>query len=181
VEAVRVRAADEAEYRDFVVARLRPLRRAAYLLCRDWHTADDLVAIAMDKLYRRWSRRSEIDNLDAYVRVVLARAWVDTQRKPWRREWLADDPDVEFTVGPAAVAPAESTVVQRIALAEQLATLGPRRRAVIVLRYYCDLSVEETAEVLGISQGTVKSQTARALDTLRGLVTSDRDYVSQER
>jgi RNA polymerase sigma-70 factor (sigma-E family) len=174
-----VRAADEAEYREFVVARLRPLRRAAYLLCRDWHTADDLVAVSMDKLYRRWSRRSEIANLDAYLRVILARAWVDTQRKPWRREWLADDPETELAVTTRHASSGESALVDRVALADQVAELGPRRRAVIVLRYYCDLSVEETAEALGISAGTVKSQTARALETLRGLVKAD--HAIQER
>jgi RNA polymerase sigma factor (sigma-70 family) len=183
---MHVRANDEAEYREFVVARLRQLRRAAYLLCRDWHTADDLVAISMDKLYRRWPRRADIGNLDAYVRVILARAWVDTQRKPWRREWLADDPDAELVPGvPGGLslgahrAPTESALVDRVDLAERVAALGPRRRAVIVLRYYCDLSVEETAGVLGISPGTVKSQTARALDTLRASVSHDR-YATQE-
>jgi RNA polymerase sigma factor (sigma-70 family) len=182
---MHVRAADEAEYREFVVARLRQLRRAAYLLCRDWHTADDLVAIAMDKLYRRWPRRADIDNLDAYLRVILARAWVDTQRKPWRREWLADDPDAELAAGvPGGLGArdrtlTESALIDRVDLAERVAALGPRRRAVIVLRYYCDLSVEETAEVLGIAPGTVKSQTARALDTLRASVSHDR-YATQE-
>ena len=181
-----MRAADEAEFREFVVARLRQLRRAAYLLCRDWHTADDLVAIALDKLYRRWPRRADIDNLDAYVRVILARVWVDTQRKPWRREWLADDPDAELVPGvPGGLglgsdrALTESALVDRVDLAERVAALGPRRRAVIVLRYYCDLSVEETAEVLGIAPGTVKSQTARALDTLRASVSLDR-FATQE-
>jgi RNA polymerase sigma-70 factor (sigma-E family) len=177
---MHVRAADEAEYREFVVARLRSLRRSAYLLCRDWHTADDLVAISMDKLYRRWPRRADIGNLDAYVRVILARAWVDTQRKPWRREWLTDDADTEIASPASRAAPSESAVIDRVTLAEHLAALGPRRRAVIVLRFYCDLSVDETAEVLGIAAGTVKSQTARALDTLRALITTA-DFVSQER
>ena len=84
---------------------------------------------------------SRID-LDAYVRVILARAWVYTQRKPWRREWLADDPDAELVpgvpggLGPGSGrAPTESALVDRVDLAERVAALGPRRRAVIVLRY----------------------------------------------
>jgi DNA-directed RNA polymerase specialized sigma24 family protein len=76
-----VRQVDESEYREFVVARMSALRRTAYLLCRDWHGADDLVATALDKLYRRWPRRAEIGDLDAYVRVVLTRAWVDETRR----------------------------------------------------------------------------------------------------
>jgi RNA polymerase sigma-70 factor (sigma-E family) len=162
-----VNRADEDEYRQFVVTRLEPLRRTAYLLCRDWHTADDLVSITVGKLYRHWRRVRAAENVDAYVRGVLTNAWLDERRRPWRRERATDElPDqVDLALPQVALA-------DRQALLELLDQLPARRRAVIVLRFYCDLSVEETAEVLGVSPGTVKSQAARGLDTLRGLATN---------
>lgn len=160
--------ADEEEYRQFVAARLESLRRTAYLLCRDWHTADDLVAITIGKLYRHWRRVRAADNVDAYARGVLTNAWLDEWRRPWRRETATDDlpdqVDVEFP---------QAALVERQALLDLLQQLPPRRRAVLVLRFYCDLSVEETAQVLGISSGTVKSQAARGLDTMRALAVEE--------
>jgi RNA polymerase sigma-70 factor (sigma-E family) len=163
-----VNRADEDEYRQFVAARLEPLRRTAYLLCRDWHTADDLVSITIGKLYRHWRRVVAADNVDAYARGVLTNAWLDEWRRPWRREKATDDlpdrVDLEFP---------QAAWVDRQALLDLLQQLPPRRRAVIVLRFYCDLSVEETAHVLGISTGTVKSQAARGLDTMRALAVEE--------
>lgn len=154
---------DVAGYRDYVASRLDGLRRTAFLLCGNWHTADDLVSIALVKLLRHWRRVAEMDNPDAYVRRMLLRALLDEQRRPWRRErpWstLPEQPD------PGT----DST--DRIALLTLLAELPPRRRAVLVLRYFCDLSIEDTAEVLGCSAGTVKSQTARGLSMLRSRLT----------
>ncbi|MGC4886132.1 SigE family RNA polymerase sigma factor [Micromonospora sp. DT227] len=156
------------EFRDYVSARLEPLRRTAYLLCRDWHTADDLVSITLSKLYRNWRRARDADNLDAYVRGMLTNAWLDERRRPWRRERSTDDvPDR------ADLAAGEPDVGEREVLLDLLGRLAPRRRAVVVLRFYCDLSVEETAQVLGVSSGTVKSQAARALETLRLLASKD--------
>ncbi|MFC4149085.1 SigE family RNA polymerase sigma factor [Micromonospora mangrovi] len=158
--------ADEDEYRQFVAARLEPLRRTAYLLCRDWHTADDLVSITIGKLYRHWRRVRAAENIDAYVRGVLTHAWLDERRRPWRRERSTDElPEQTDLVMP------EPTLADRKLLLDLLGQLPPRRRAVIVLRFYCDLSVEETAGVLGISTGTVKSQAARGLEALRLLMT----------
>jgi RNA polymerase sigma-70 factor (sigma-E family) len=154
-----VRDTDEAGYREFVQHRMDGLRRTAYLLCGDWHTADDLVATALVKLLRHWRRVAAMDNPDAYVRRMLLRAWLDERRRPWRRERsTAVLPDL------AATAPDQA---DRLAVLAGLADLPPRRRAVLVLRYFCDLSVQETAAALRCSEGTVKSQTARALDTLR--------------
>lgn len=155
---------DDAEFRDYVTARMTGWRRTAYLMCRDWHLADDLVATVLDKLYRRWTRRSAINDLDAYVHGMLARAVIDETRRPWRREH-----PVDFALPDGAVQAGDARSVDRLTLDSYLAQLGPRRRAVLVLRFYCDLSVEETAEALGISHGTVKSQTARGLETLRAL------------
>ncbi|MFI2652807.1 SigE family RNA polymerase sigma factor [Micromonospora fulviviridis] len=161
--------ADEDEYRQFVMARLEPLRVTAYLLCRDWHTADDLVSITIGKLYRHWRRVSAMENVDAYVRGMLTNAWLDERRRPWRRERSTDDvpdrADAEFF---------EEVLADREHLLVLLSRLPPRQRAVIVLRFWCDLSVEETARALGISTGTVKSQAARGLESLRLVATVER-------
>lgn len=152
---------DEAGFHEYIAARMETLRRAAYLMCGDWHTADDVVATAVVKLYRDWGRLSRLGNLDAYVRRMVLTAWLDEQRRPWRRERSMPAPPSR------AVAAGDGPVADRLTILGHLAALPARRRAVIVLRYYCDLSVEETAEVMGCSAGTVKSQTARALDALR--------------
>ncbi|MEU8014172.1 SigE family RNA polymerase sigma factor [Micromonospora parva] len=154
---------DVEGYRDYVSARLEPLRRTAYLLCGDWHTADDLVSAALVKLLRHWPRVSAMDHPDAYVRRTLLRVWLDERRRPWRREaaW-AEVPDS------AVAATGTDGAADRLTIIALLAELPPRRRAVLVLRYFCDLSVEETARELGCTAGTVKSQSARAIEALRG-------------
>jgi RNA polymerase sigma-70 factor (sigma-E family) len=158
--------ADDGHYREFVVSRLDRWRRAAYLLCHDWHQADDLVSVAIGKLYRKWTRASAATNMDAYVQGILVHTWLDERRRPWRREFAVDQaPD---TTAPGSD-PAEGRLPERMWLTELLANLSPRQRAVVVLRFYCDLSVAETAEILAISEGTVKSQAARGLLTLRPL------------
>jgi RNA polymerase sigma-70 factor (sigma-E family) len=152
-------AADEAAYREYVTHRIDGLRRTAYLLCGDWHTADDLVSTALVKLLRHWRRVSSMESPDAYLRRILLRAWLDERRRPWRREHsTAWPPD-----GPAR----SDDPTERMHVLALLAELPSRRRAVLVLRYFCDLSVVETAEALGCTEGTVKSQTARALESLR--------------
>jgi RNA polymerase sigma-70 factor (sigma-E family) len=154
-----MRAAEEAAFREYVAVRMERLRRTAFLYCRDWHTADDLVSTTLTKLYQHWQRAQQAENPDAYVFGILAHAWLDERRRPWRRERAV--PDVPDRALPA---PAGGDA-DLLAL---LASLPPGRRACLILRFYCDLSVEQTAEILGISVGTVKSQTARGLETLRG-------------
>ena len=149
----------EQSYREYVAANLERLRRTAFLLCGDWHTADDLTSTVLVKLYRHWRRAARFESLDAYVRRMLLRAWLDERRRPWRRETAT-----EVLPEPAAAA---TDVDRRLAVLALLGSLPPRRRAVLVLRYFCDLSVEDTAEAMGCSEGTVKSQAARALETLR--------------
>jgi RNA polymerase sigma factor (sigma-70 family) len=131
-------------------------------VCRDWHAADDLVGATLERLYLRWRRLDHVSNLDAYVHGMLVKAWYDEHRRPWRRELkvaqVRDGVDASF----------EGAIVDRLTVNRLLDSLTPRKRAVLVLRFFCDLSVEETAELLGINPGTVKSQTARALDALRG-------------
>lgn len=155
-------AKDVEGYREFVAGRMDQLRRTAFVLSGDWHSADDLVSATLVKLFRHWDRASTMDNPEAYARRVLLRAWLDERRRPWRREHarsaVPDRPTAERGT---------DQVIDRMALLDLLAELPPKRRAVIVLRYFCDLSVEDAATTLNCSPGTVKSQTARALQTLR--------------
>lgn len=158
-----MRQTDEERLREFLIARLESLRRTAYLLCRDWHAADDLVSVTIDKLYRKWPVVAAAENPDAYVRGMLTNAWLDERRRPWRRE----HPTVSL---PHMVQPGpESFVPVREALFGLLDSLPPQRRAVVVLRFYCDLTVAQTAAALGIPVGTVKTQSARGLAALRVL------------
>ncbi|MEH1164163.1 SigE family RNA polymerase sigma factor [Micromonospora sp. CPCC 205539] len=160
-----MRRADEDDFRDFVACRMDRWRRSAFLLSQDWHTADDVVSAAVTKLYRNWRTAGQADNRDAYAQRVLTRAWLDERRRPWNRR-----EQVSATL-PDVVAAAPETVTDREGLAALLRSLGPKQRAVLVLRYYLDCSVEETAQILGISTGTVKSQSARGLANLRTVVT----------
>ncbi len=148
------------EFTRFVTARLGPLRRVAYLLCQDWQRADDLVQTAITRLYVRWDRARKMEHPDAYARTILVREFLGEQRSGWGRRVLVGAP-IPDTAGPAH--DSDATLDLRAALA----SLPPRQRATIVLRYYCDLNVEQTAQLLNCSPGTVKSQTAKALDALR--------------
>jgi RNA polymerase sigma-70 factor (sigma-E family) len=155
-----VKRQDEDRYREYVTARMDGLRRWAYLVCHDWHAADDLVAVTLAKLYRSWARAQAVDSIDAYVRTIMLRSWLDEKRRPWRREHATDSV-------PDRPAEAEPEVLDRMSLLQLLAALTPRRRAAVVLRFYFDHSVEETAEILGCSPSTVRSLTARGLEAVR--------------
>jgi RNA polymerase sigma-70 factor (sigma-E family) len=148
------------EFTRFVTARLGALRRIAYLLCQDWQRADDLVQLAITRLYVRWDRARLLEHPDAYARTILVHEFLGERRSGWARRVVLDD-GVPESARPAY--DSETALDLRAALA----SLPPRQRATIVLRYYCDLSVDQTARLLGCSAGTVKSQTAKALDTLR--------------
>jgi RNA polymerase sigma-70 factor (sigma-E family) len=154
------------EFTRFATARLGPLRRVAYLLCQDWQRADDLVQIAITRLYVRWERARTMEHPDAYARAILVREFLAERRSGWARRVVlgAAVPDA---AGPRQ--DSETALDMRAALA----SLPPRQRATIVLRYYCDLNVEQTAQLLGCSAGTVKSQTAKALDALRAWLGPD--------
>lgn len=152
----------ERRFREYVRERQTALRRTAYLLCGDWHQADDLVQTTLTKLFLHWRRASRADNLDAYSHTVLVRVYIDERRRGWwrvrlggrlpERQGRSDDPEI------------------RLALQQALGQLAPRQRAAVVLRFYQDLSVEQVAEVLGCRPGTVKSQTSRALATLQKIL-----------
>jgi RNA polymerase sigma-70 factor (sigma-E family) len=160
-----VERADEDDFHAYVSQRLERWRRTAYLLCQDWHTADDLVSITVTKLFRHWRKVRSADNRDAYAQRVLSRTWLDESRRASRREWSQPEPvEAGWTV--------PDRITDRESLTRLLKALGPRQRAVVVLRFYLDYSVEDTAEILGISSGTVKSQSARGLETLRAAAVS---------
>ncbi|MEV6285455.1 SigE family RNA polymerase sigma factor [Kribbella sp. NPDC051770] len=142
----------------FVQARSGRLLRTAYLLTQDHALAEDLLQTALAKAWFAWSR---IDGGDPepYVRKIL----VNTYSTWWRRRWNGEQPTGEL---PESAAPSAGTV-ERTDLWRALQQLPRRQRAVVVLRYYEDLSAAETARVLGCSTGTVKSQTSKAFAKLR--------------
>ena len=162
-----MRDSDERQFQEYVTARLGSLRRLGYLICGDWHLAEDAVSTVLAKLYLGWHKAASADNLDAYVRRMLIRAIIDERRRPWRREHPAEYPI--HGGGPSGLVGSDDRVVLR----EALQQMPPRRRAVLVLRYFEGLSVLETAAVMGCSAGTVKSQTARALAALRAVLPAD--------
>ena len=153
----------DAEFTEYLRARSAWLTRVGYLLCGDWHRADDLAQTAAVRLYRHWNRASRVENIDAYARRILVNAYLDEKQTAWSRFTFLHRGSIDREA-PALDADAS------LDLRDALERLAPRQRATVVLRYYCDLSVEETAEVLGCSPGTVKSQTARALTHLRVLL-----------
>jgi RNA polymerase sigma-70 factor (sigma-E family) len=137
------------------------LRNLAYLICHDWHRAEDCVQNVLIKLYQVWRRLERRENLDGCVRTMVVRAVLAEHRRPWRREHPgARWPDIPV---PAI---AES-IPQRMAVVAALAGLPPKQRAAIAMRYWEDLSVAETARALGVTEGTVKASCARGLATLR--------------
>jgi RNA polymerase sigma-70 factor (sigma-E family) len=158
-----LREPDETQFQDYVEARMVRLRRIAYLICGDWHLAEDAVSAALAKLYVHWAKAQGSMNIDAYVRQMVVRSIADERRRPWRRER-----PVEFVVSQAETASAQPE--DRLMLIDALARMPPRCRAVLVLRFFEGLSVEETAMSMGIAEGTVKSQTARGLAALRELL-----------
>jgi RNA polymerase sigma-70 factor (sigma-E family) len=155
-----VSASRDAEFTEFVSASEAWLRRLAFMLCHDWHSADDLVQATVTRLYVRWHRAAAADNLDGYVRTMLVREFLHQRRSSWSRRVQVTD---EVPSRPAHVSDQDAAIDLETALAQ----LPPRQRAVLVLRYHCDLSVEQSAALLACSQGNVKSQTARALAALR--------------
>jgi RNA polymerase sigma-70 factor (sigma-E family) len=163
-----VRDAEEREFAEYVAARLVPLRRLGYLVCGDWHLAEDAVSAVLAKLYLAWADARKADRIDSYVRRMLLHAIVDERRRPWRRERPTEFSPA-YSPDPLAAGGTEDRVVLEGALRQMPA----RRRAVLVLRFFEGLSVEETAAAMGCTGGTVKSQTARGLATLRELLPAD--------
>jgi RNA polymerase sigma-70 factor (sigma-E family) len=153
-----VRVRRDEEFTAYVAARARLLRRSAYLLCGDWHRAEDLTQSALTKVYLAWSRVRRADNVDGYVRQVLVRTYLDEQRRRWRSEQPTGDPLDGLRPDPATASD------QRLDLL----------RAAVVLRCWEDLPISEVARALDCSEGTVKSQTSRGLAALRGALAPGR-------
>jgi RNA polymerase sigma-70 factor (sigma-E family) len=152
--------AREAEFTDFASARLASLRRLAMLLCQDWQRADDLVQAALIKLYVKWPRALAADNIDAYARAIVVREFLDERRSSWLTRVTLSDQPPERRANPPDT---DSAVDLQVAMS----ALTARQRATVVLRFYLDLNVDQTAQLLGCTRGTVKSQTAKALNALR--------------
>lgn len=172
-----MRAEQERAFREFAGERALWLRRSAYLLCGDWHLAEDLVQNTLLKLYRAW-RRVDLSTVDAYARRTLLRVWLDERRRPWRRAERndADLPETGDVAGDPAVLGQQAW--RRDAVLRALAEVPPRQRAVLVLRYWEDLPTAEVAAALRCSEGTVKSQASRGLQNLRDAIAeSDPDLV----
>lgn len=146
----------DADFDDFFIARGPQLRRTAFAIVHDWHIAEDLVQASFVKVYVAWPRIQR-QSLEAYTRRTVVNACISHLRKHQRERLTAQVPELaEFT----DAAPGSD-------LLTDLATLSPAQRAVIALRYLDDLSVTQTSEALGISEGTVKSYAARGLAALR--------------
>lgn len=158
-----MRKRDEAQFIEFAAGAARGLRRTAYLMCGDWQRAEDAVQDALIRVYVAWPRLRQRQSLRAYATKTVVSVVMDQAKRPWRREQASPDPvDAvdERRDHPGAVG-------DRLLVVQALSALPPRQRACLVLRYREDMSVEETAEAMGTSSGTVKSQTARGLESMR--------------
>jgi RNA polymerase sigma-70 factor (sigma-E family) len=159
------------EFREFVRDRAAPLQQSAYLLCGDWHIAHDLVQETLIKAYRHWPRVRRADSPDAYVRGIL----LNEVRDRWRRQEKAL-PAAQFIAEPT-VPDASDEVARRDRLRQALLELPLQQRMTVVLRYLEDRTQGETAELLGCSEGTVKSQSSRALTTLRNFLIRTESHI----
>jgi RNA polymerase sigma-70 factor (sigma-E family) len=151
----------EEEFREFVAARSTALLRTAFLLAGDWATAEDLLQTALTKTYLAWRRLGHIEAVEPYARRVL----VNTATSWWRRRWHGERPTEVLPEHPTADGLDER--LERDALWRHVRALPARQRAVLVLRFYEDQSEADTARLLGVTVGTVKSQCSRALQSLR--------------
>jgi RNA polymerase sigma-70 factor (sigma-E family) len=166
----------DVEFTAYLSARQTALLRTAYLLTGDRHQAEDVLQTSLAKLYLAWDRVRERDSVDAYVRRIM----VNENNSLWRRGWKRrEHPTDQLPEGSAVVDSYDRG--RNDALWAVVQTLPRKARAVLVLRYYEELSEAETAEVLGISVGTVKSQTSRALAALRERTPADLNPREEER
>src|SRR5262245_36214783 len=146
---------------EFVSARWRRLYRFAYLLTADANSAEDLLQTAMEKTYARWAKVRRMEQPEAYVRRSMVNALTSARRRPgWHLEWSRD-----VLPEPRDPASDDDFVVDRAMLWPLVCALPARQRAVVVLRYYEDLTTAETAEMLGCAVGTVKSHSHDAMQT----------------
>ena len=157
---------NRAELAEQFATRAPGLRRTAYLLCGDWSRAEDLVQTVFANVYARRRRLRSREALGSYLRQSLTRTYLDASTRHWKREHTTDAmPDVAL--------PHDDAVEDRLVLLDALERVPPRQRACLVLRFYDDCSVEETATLLDCSVGTVKSNTARGLAALRAVLSDE--------
>jgi RNA polymerase sigma-70 factor (sigma-E family) len=162
---VAVSTTADTEFGDFMRGRWPAMVRLAYALTGDAGHAEDVAQAAFARAYASWGRVSRAGDPDAYVRRIL----INENRKRFRKNRVPEDlhGDLADTLSGGTAAGEQQGPEERQALLDALNTLGPRQRAVVVLRYWLDLSEAETAAALNCSVGTVKSQASRALATLR--------------
>jgi RNA polymerase sigma-70 factor (sigma-E family) len=153
------------DFDEFVQGRGRALLRFAYVLSGDAHLAEDLVQEVLARLHRRWERIAAMDNAEAYVRTSIVRQFLSwRRRRAYREAVLADVPEIAGADEP------EQRILARDQMWQLLAGLPRAQRAVLVLRFYCDLPDEEIAALLGCGKSTVRSQAARALAQMRTMM-----------
>lgn len=151
-------ASRDLDFSEYFEARVQRFRRVAFAFCGDWHQAEDLVQAMFVQLYRRW-RRVRPGTVDAYARRILLNLFLAGRRTAGREYVTASPPDQESP-------PARDSHV-RLDVERALSELTPRQRAMVVLRFLEDLPVAEVASLLGVAEGTVKSQTSRGVEALR--------------
>lgn len=154
----------DAEFMTFVRERSLALRRTAYLLCGDWSNGDDLVQESLAKVYVAWPRIGAQQAAFSYTRTTMLRTYLNEKRK-WRRE-------VTFDEVPEHPTDDRDTALT-VTLSGLLRELPSKQRAVLVLRFYQDLSIPQIATELGLPEGTVKSQISRGLATMRTQLRQD--------
>jgi RNA polymerase sigma-70 factor (sigma-E family) len=162
VGASWTRSARDVEFERYMVARQPSLLRTAYLLTGDRHSTEDLVQTSLAKLYLSWDKVQRRELVAGYVRRIM----VNEHNSLWRRAWKRREVSTDVVPDHAGVDDRHDHG-ERTALWEFVQTLPRRQRAVVVLRYYEDLGETEVADILGVSVGTVKSQSSRALAALR--------------
>ncbi|MEU8226270.1 SigE family RNA polymerase sigma factor [Kribbella sp. NPDC048915] len=153
------------DFEEFARARISQLYRTAWLLAGDSHHAEDLVQETLGKLYRSWKRLQHVDNLSAYANTVLTRTYISARRRrSWSEQPIAAMPE-------RAERPGDPEL--RLSLQQALAELPPLDRAVLVLRFFEDRSVEQVASDLGKNPGAIRTRTNRALTRLRAVLGDD--------
>ncbi|MEV8373412.1 SigE family RNA polymerase sigma factor [Kribbella sp. NPDC056861] len=157
------------DFEEFARARTPQLYRTAWLLTGDRHHAEDLVQETLAKMFRAWRGLQRIDNPPAYAQTVLARTFISQRRRrSWSEQPVSSMPERADRPGDPAL---------RISLQNALAELSPLDRAVLVLRFFEDRSVEQVALDLGKNAGAIRTRTSRALDRLRAVLGADADHL----
>lgn len=157
----------DEEFAAFVESATPRLRRTAYLMCRDWHLAQDLTQLTLAKMYASWSRVRRSDSLEAYSRRVLLNVVFDQRKRRSSSELVVAEPP-EWSEDAA-----QPDADLHVTLMRALATLPVRDQAIVVLRHWEDRSVEAVAAILGVSTAVVKTQNMRSLGRLRELLGED--------